>query len=129
MKPPVQVRLSLLWSMVVVCTILAGVFTLTVEMAAGGGFAHTPDEVKGRVAMAALANLVPILMIYFSRVLEWRTNRTLNLCAGVFTLLCVVGGLSPAPHGVILGAAEAVMLIAVLVTVWRWKPDETNEKN
>ncbi|MFT6967230.1 MAG: hypothetical protein ACJAT1_002459, partial [Marivirga sp.] len=38
------------------------------------------------------------LMVYFSRSLPYKTNRILNIIAGLITTVFVVGGGSLAPH-------------------------------
>ncbi len=59
-------------------------------------------------------------MIYLSRVLPRKSNRIVNIVAGILTVIYIVGGGSVTPHYLIAGGAELVALTAIIVQSWRW---------
>lgn len=59
-------------------------------------------------------------MIYFSRVLPYKSNRLLNIIAGIFTILYVIGGASLLPHYIVIATIEVVVLVVIIVKSWKW---------
>ena len=116
-----RVKLSTLWIVVMVNMIFADIFTIIVELVYKNTMVGFPAEVKMVMAIAAIVTNVPILMIYFARVLPYKVNRLLNIIAGIFTILYVVGGGLLLPHYVIVASIEVVILMIIIVKSWKWK--------
>lgn len=113
-------KLSTLWIVVLFNMLFADVFSIMVELVNGGTF-DIPGDVKTVMAVAALVTNIPILMIYFSHTLPYKTNRISNIIAGTFTITYVVGGGSLIPHYIIIASIEVVCLLVIIANAWRWK--------
>jgi hypothetical protein len=72
------------------------------------------------MAVAAIVTSVPILMIYLSRILPYKSNRPANMIAGIFTIIYVTGGGSLTPHYLIVAGIEVVILLIIVVKSWKW---------
>lgn len=128
MRPPtpvdIRTKLSTLWVVVLLNMIFADIFSIMVELVQHNTLA-IPGEVRTVMAIAALVTNVPILMVYFARVLPYRVNRRANLTAAVLTIVYVVGGGDWAPHYAIMAALEVVILLVIFVRAWQWPEPET----
>ena len=116
-----RVKLSTLWIVVMVNMIFADIFTIIVELVYKNTMVGFPAEVKMVMAIAAIVTNVPILMIYFARVLPYKSNRILNIAAGIFTIIYVIGGGSLTPHYIIVASIEVIILLIIIVKAWKWK--------
>ena len=116
-----RVKLSTLWIVVMVYMIFADIFSIMLELDTKGTLGEMPTEAKMMMAIAAFLTSIPILMIYFARVLPYKSNRLLNIIAGIFTILYVVGGGLLLPHYIIVASIEVVILAVIVVKAWKWK--------
>jgi hypothetical protein len=64
---------------------------------------------------------IPILMIFFSRVLEYKVNRLLNMVASFITILFVIGGGSLTCHYLFFASVEVVCLLYIMWYAFTWK--------
>ena len=117
----VRVKLSTLWIVVMVYMIFADIFSIILELDQKGTLGEMPTEAKTMMALAAFLTSIPILMIYFARVLPYKSNRLLNIIAGIFTILYVVGGGLLLPHYIIVASIEVIILLIIIVKAWKWK--------
>jgi len=115
-----KVKLSTLWIVVMVNMIYADIFSILVELV-NKDTLNLPGDVKLIMAIAAIVTNIPILMIYFSRVLQYKLNRLLNIIAGFLTIIYVVGGGDLAPHYIIVGTIEVILLLIIIINSWKWK--------
>jgi hypothetical protein len=113
-------KLSTLWVAVLFNMLFADVFSIMVELVEGG-MLDIPGDVKTIMAVAAIMTNVPILMIYFSRALPYKSNRITNIVAGIFTIIYIIGGGSLVPHYIIIASIEIVLLLILVANAWRWK--------
>lgn len=70
---------------------------------------------------------VPIAMVFLSRVLNHRANRTANIIAGAFMTLVQMATLftrTPAPYYVFFSAFEIVATAAAVWLAWRWAAED-----
>lgn len=118
--PNSKITLVLLWVTVLLNMIFADIFSIIIEFVDGGAL-EVPGEVKTTMAIAALVTNVPILMVILSWVLPLRASRLANMIAAPFTILYVVGGGFFAPHYIIIGGIEVVLLLVVFRVAYRWK--------
>ena len=116
-----RVKLSTLWIVVMVYMIFADIFSIMLELDQKGTLGEMPTEAKTMMALAAFLTSIPILMIFFARVLPYKVNRLFNIIAGIFTILYVVGGGLLLPHYVIVASIEVVILLIIIVKAWKWK--------
>lgn len=123
-----KVRLSTLWIVVMINMIFADIFSIMVELV-NRNTLEIPGDVKIVMAIAALVTNIPILMIYLSRTLTYRLNRLANIIAGVFTIMYVIGGGHFAPHYIIIGSIEIIVLLMIIVKSWNWKMNLTMNEN
>ena len=120
-KIDTRVKLSTLWIVVMTYMIFADIFSIMLELDTKGTLGEMPTEPKMMMAIAAFLTSVPILMIYFARVLPYKSNRLLNIIAGIFTILYVVGGGLLLPHYIIVASIEVVILLIIIMKAWKWK--------
>lgn len=113
-------KLSTLWVILLFNMIYADIYSIIIELV-GGHILDIPGEVYSIMAIAALLTNIPILMVFFSRYLVYKVNRPANLGAALFTILYIIGGGDTAPHYLIVGSIEVVLLITIIVIAWRWK--------
>lgn len=118
-----KVKLSTLWIVVLINLLFADILSIIVELV-NKNTLDVLGEVKQTMAIAAIITNIPILMIYFSRSLNYKTNRILNIIASCITILFVIGGGSQLPHYVICASIEIVILIIIIRTAWNWKEND-----
>lgn len=116
----IKVKLSTLWIVVMLNLIFADILTIFVELVNKNTLDAIIGEVTTTMAIAAVLTNVPILMIYFSRVLPDKINRSLNIGAAILTIIYVVGGGSLLPHYLICAAVEIIALLFILRTANKW---------
>jgi hypothetical protein len=115
-----KTKLSTLWIVVMINMIFADIFTIMVELVQKDTLGELPGDVKITMAIAAIVTNIPILMIYFSRTLPYKLNRILNIIAGIFTIIYVVGGGMLTPHYIIIASVEVILLLIIIVKSWKW---------
>jgi hypothetical protein len=125
-KLDVKTRLSTLWIVVLINMLFADVFSIMVALV-NKGTINIPGEVRTIMAIAALVTNVPIMMIYFSRVLNYKVNRITNIIAAIFTILYVIGGGDTAPHYLIITIIEVLLLLVIIFYSIKWKNEETSK--
>ena len=118
-----KTKLSTLWIVVMFNMLFADIFTIMVEFVDTNGI-YLPGEVKIVMAIAAFVTNIPILMIYFSRIMPYKLNRICNIVAGIFTIIYVIGGGSITPHYIIIASIEVILLIMVIINAWKWTETE-----
>jgi hypothetical protein len=118
-----KTKLSTLWIVVLFNMLFADIFSIIVETVEGG-ILDIPGDVKVIMAVAAIVTNIPILMIYFSRSLPYKSNRIANIAAGVFTIIYVVGGGSALLHYFIIGGIEVILLSIIVVNAWKWRAND-----
>ncbi|WP_139957919.1 DUF6326 family protein [Flavicella sediminum] len=117
----VKTKLSTLWIVVLFNLILADILSVFIELVNKNTLDGILGEVTTTMAIAAVVINIPIAMIYFSRTLDFKLNRLLNLIAAVVTILFVVGGGSLLPHYIICASIEVLVLFVIMRTVWKWE--------
>ncbi|MGY6650314.1 DUF6326 family protein [Wenyingzhuangia sp. IMCC45574] len=115
-----EMKLSLLWIVVLFNMVFADVFSLVIEIVKGGVF-EIPLQVTTMMAIAAILTNFSILMIYLSNTLPYKVNRKVNIIVGIFTLFYVVGGASILPHYIIMGGIEVLCLLTITIMAYNWK--------
>ena len=118
--PDTRVKLSFLWIIVMMNMLYADIFSIIVELVDRNTL-NIPGEVKTVMAMAAIVTNIPIMMIYFSRVLNYKMNRVLNIIAAVLTIIYVIGGGDTALHYIIITTIEVSILVIIIVKSLKWK--------
>ena len=119
-----RVKLSTLWIVVMVNMIFADIFSIMIELYQKGTLGEMPFDAKMLMTIAAIVTNIPILMIYFARTLPYKSNRLLNIIAGIFTIIYVVGGGMLLPHYIIIASIEVAVLVIIIVKSWKWRPLE-----
>ena len=116
----IKIKISTLWIVVMLNLIFADILSIIVELVNKNSFDDILGKVEATMAIAAVLTNIPILMIYFSRVLSYKINRSLNITAGILTLMYVIGGGSLTPHYIVCGAIEVIVLLYIIKTSWKW---------
>jgi hypothetical protein len=117
-----RVVLSGLWTVLIVNMIFNDIYGIIVEL---DKFARPelPGDAQTLMLVAAFVTNIPIMMIFFSRVLRYAINRPLNIGAAVFTILYVWGGMSTYPHYIAVAAIETVLALLIIRIAWGWKEE------
>jgi hypothetical protein len=115
-----KVILSTLWIVVMINMIYADIFTIIVELVNKNTFNDIPGDVKIMMAISALVINIPIIMIYLSRVLPYKSNRLANIIVGIFTIIYVTGGGHFVLHYIIIACIEVVFLLLIIIKSWKW---------
>lgn len=118
-KIDMKVILSTLWILVVLNMIFADIFSIMVELV-NKNTINIPGNVKIVMAIAAVITNIPIIMIYLSRVLPYKSNRPVNIIAGIITIIYVTGGGDLTPHYIIVASVEVLFLLMIIVKSWKW---------
>ncbi len=120
----IKTKLSTLWIVVMLNLIFADILSIMVELINKNTLDDIIGEVTTTMAIAALLTNIPILMVYFARVLPHKTNRLANIIAAILTTIYVVGGGSLVPHYIIIVSIEVTVLLGILWTAFRWQEQE-----
>jgi hypothetical protein len=122
-KIPVRIKLSALWTAVMLCYIYGDIFSLfepgTVrDIAAGNtGFLGT----QGGLLASSLLMAVPSVMVALSLVLAPTLSRYANTVLGIVYTLVILATL---PHAwafyIFFGIVEAVLTLSIAWLAWRW---------
>ncbi len=116
----IKTKLSTLWVVVMLNLIFADILSIMVQLIDQSALEIMDDDVRLTMAIAAVITNIPILMIYFSRVLPYRINRLLNIIAAILTLIFVIGGGSTLPHYLICGSIEVMLLLFIIYSALQW---------
>ena len=116
-----KVKLSTLWIVVLINLFLADILSIFIELVNKNTLDVIIGEVITTMAIAAVIINIPIVMIYFSRALSFKINRILNISAGFFTIIFVIGGGSLMPHYIICASVEVIVLLIIIRTSWKWE--------
>ena len=120
----IKVKLSTLWIVVMMNMIFADIFTVFVELVNKNTLTAIPGDVKVVMGIAAVVTNIPILMIYFSRVLPYKWNRLSNIVAGILTIIYIIGPGDTSVHYLIVASIEVIILLIIIVKSWKWKESE-----
>lgn len=118
-----KIILSSLWTVLMINMIYNDIFSIIVELEKFEKL-ELPGDAKTLMFMAAFVTNIPIMMIFFSRVLNYTINRWLNIGVGIFTIIYVWGGMSPYPHYIAIATIETVLALVIIWIAWTWKKDE-----
>lgn len=120
MNSNTKIHLSTLWIIVMMNMIYADIFMIVIELV-DGNILDIPMDVKTTMFIAAIVTNIPILMIYFSRVLPYKTNRIMNIIAGVLTIVYIIAGGDLSPHYIFIASLETIILLIIIFKAWKWE--------
>lgn len=112
--------LSGLWTILIINMIFNDIFTIMVELDKW----QRPDffaDAKTLMLIAAFVTNIPIMMIFLSRFLQYKINRWLNICVGIFTIIYIWGGMMSYPHYIAVASIETIIALFVVGIAWKWK--------
>lgn len=101
--------------------IFADILSIIIELVEGSIMNIIGFDVASTMAIAAIITNIPILMIYFSRILPNKTNRMVNIIAAVVTIVFVIGGGNYYAHYLIIASIEVIVLMAIIYHSVYWK--------
>jgi len=120
---PVRLKLSALWTAVMLCYIYGDIFSLfkpgsVRDIAAGNtGFFGT----QGGLLASSLLMAVPSVMVALSILLAPKISRYANIALGIAYTVVILATL---PHAwafyIFLGIVEAVLTLSIAWIAWRW---------
>jgi len=100
--------------------IFADILSIMIELVNKNTLDILGENVTTTMAIAAIVTNIPILMIYFSRALPYKTNRVANILSAIITILYVIGGGSMTPHYIIIASIEVALLLVIILSAWKW---------
>jgi len=116
----IKVKLSTLWIVVMLNLIFADILSIMIELVNKNTLDIIGGNATTTMAIAAIITNIPILMIYFSRVLPYKVNRILNIVAAFITIIYIIGGASLLPHYLIISSIEILLLLIIIWNSWKW---------
>ena len=119
----IKSKLSTLWIVVMFNMVFADILGFAMTLMSGD---LTPEVVVPDWGMLIFAIIlqIPILMIFFSRVLNRNANRWANIIAAVATTLFVVLGASNDIVYYFFAAMEILCMALIALNAWRWPARE-----
>lgn len=125
MKQETREKISTLWIVVMFNMLFADVLTMSIPKFARELVEGTTDvEITEGLMLASAAFIVlPIAMIFLSRVLGDNANRRANIAVAIITALFVVVGAEFVAHYYLFAAVELVCLSLIVRYVWH-RPHE-----
>ncbi len=79
--------------------------------------------------VGAIMVQIPIIMIFLSRILKYRTNRWVNIIAGAIKIVLVIVMGSQTPHYIFLAAIEVACMLLIIWYAWKWVNPEVSPNN
>lgn len=120
----IKTKLSTLWIVIMLNLIFADILSIMIELVNKNTLDIIGGNVTTTMAIAAIITNIPILMIYFSRVLPYKSNRRLNIVAAFITIIYIVGGGSLLAHYIIIASIEVALLMVIMWSAWQWVETE-----
>jgi len=116
-------RLSVLWIVVMFSMAFADILTFVLPEALNDLVMGTTDVIITQELLVVMAVFVqiPIIMIYLSRVLNYKVNRWANIIASIITITFVIGGGSFYLHYLFFASVEVLCLLLIIWYSWQWK--------
>ena len=118
-----RIKLSTLWIVVLFNMIFADIFSIMIELVKGNTL-NFPGDVKTIMAIAAIVTNIPILMIFLSWILPYKSNRMANYIAGIVTILYILGGGSLSLHYIIIAVIEISAIVMIIAIFSQWSDPE-----
>lgn len=115
-------KLSTLWIVVMFIMVFADILTFIRP----GTFEEIGEQNITDVMLVgfAVVLMIPIAMIFLSRVLKYSANRWANIIAAVITIVWVVGGGTTYPHYIFFATIEVVVMLLIIWYAWKWPKQE-----
>ena len=122
----IKTKLSTLWIVVMFNMVFADILGFAMTLMSGD---LTPEVVVADWGMLIFAIIlqVPILMIFFSRILKRSANRWVNLTAVVITTTFIVGGASYDIVYYFFAGMEILGMALIVRYVWTWPTGKGTE--
>ncbi|MBD1384936.1 hypothetical protein IDJ75_06575 [Mucilaginibacter rigui] len=127
-KVNTKIKLSALWVSLMLLYIYGDIFSMFVPQRLKGllnGHMGVGETTPYKLLAAAILMAVPALMVFLSLVLKPKTNRILNIIAGIiYTIVMVLVVLiSIDPWWVFyifLGMVEVIITLLIVWQAWKW---------
>lgn len=122
-KLSTQERLSTLWIVVMFTMAFADILTFVLPEVLNDMVKGTTDVKITQELLLVMAIFVqiPILMIFLSRVLNYKANRWTNIIVSVITILFVIGMGSLYLHYIFFASFEVIFMLMIIWYSWKWK--------
>jgi len=115
-----KTKISTLWIIVTLNIVFADIYSIFVELS-GGDLMAIPGDVETMMFIAVFLTNIPIMMIYLSRVLNFKINRCLNIGAAILTIIYIIGGASMTLHYIAAASIEVAVLLFIIWMAWKWR--------
>lgn len=118
----VKMKLSTLWISVMFIMVFADILSFIRP----GIFEEIAEQqiTDGLLLVFAVMIVIPIAMIFLSRVLKPTVNRWANIIAAAITILWVIGGGSTYPHYIFFAAIETACMLLIVWYAWKLPKQE-----
>ncbi len=117
-----KVKLSALWISVMFIMVFADILSFIRP----GTFEEIGEQqiTDGLLLVFAVMIVIPIAMIFLSRVLKPTVNRWANIIAAAITIVWVIGGGSTYPHYIFFATIETVCMLLIIWYAWKLPKQE-----
>jgi Sec-independent protein secretion pathway component TatC len=125
-KVSMEVRLSTLWIVVMLNMAFADILSIVLSSALKENV-EAPASLKitqELMLVSAILIEIPIVMIFLSRILNYKANRWANIITAVITILFVIGGGASYLHYLFFAAFEIICLLLIIWYSWQWKREK-----
>ena len=124
-KLETRIKLSLLWILIMFNMAFADILSFYIPDKQAELEKYVGDTaIHQFMLVAAIILEMPILMIFLSRILEYKINRWLNIIVGILMIFFIIGpeigNDSINPHYLFLGMVEVVLLVFIIWTASKW---------
>jgi hypothetical protein len=94
--------------------IFAVVLSIKIELVHKNTLNIIGGNVTRIMSIAAFITNIPILMVYFSRVMPYKVNRLLNIVSTLIIFIYIIGGGSLALHYLVITGIEVLLLPTII---------------
>jgi hypothetical protein len=115
-----KLKLSTLWIVIMINMVFADILGFVIQFVEGDVIS-IPGDVGTTMLIAAIVTQIPIWMIFLSRFLKQKLNRTLNMIAAILTAIYVIAGGELAPHYIFIAFVEVACMVYIFRTSLRWR--------
>lgn len=124
-KIDIKVKLSTLWIIIMFNMVFADILSLFIPWMLEELIEFAGDTpISHLMLIGAIIHQIPIFMIFLSRILNYKTNRILNITASIITIIYVIWGGSLFPHYIFIATVEVILMLYIIKISYSWREQD-----
>ncbi len=124
-KIDTKVKLSTLWIIIMFNMVFADILSLFIPWMLEELIEFAGDTpISHLMLIGAIIHQIPIFMIFLSRILNYKTNRILNITASIITIIYVIWGGSLFPHYIFIATVEVILMLYIIKISYNWREQD-----